>query len=90
MNVTKEPMAWFDQVVACGLDDVKAGCIERAVGKSVIVEDVVPGMVMVLQRIFKREFAKLDIEAAGEIGEAIAAVEEEALKAGDWLKTPAL
>jgi lipoate-protein ligase B len=90
INVTKEPMAWFDQVVACGLNDVKAGCIEGAVGKSVTVDGIVPGIITVLQRLFQREFAKMDIEAAGEIGEAIAAVEEEGLKAGDWLKTPAL
>jgi lipoyl(octanoyl) transferase len=80
---------WFDQVVACGLDDVKAGCIEGAVGKKVTVDDVVPSILTVFERIFQREFAKLDLEAVGEIGEAIKIVEEEAEKAGDWLKAPA-
>ncbi|OAX30765.1 hypothetical protein K503DRAFT_778040 [Rhizopogon vinicolor AM-OR11-026] len=27
MNVTNEPLEWFGRVVACGLADVKAGCI---------------------------------------------------------------
>jgi lipoyl(octanoyl) transferase len=88
MNVTKEPVAWFDQVVACGLGDVKAGSIEGAAGKMVTVEDVVPGMVTIFERIFERNFAKMDLGAVGEIGEAISAVEEEALKAGDWLIAP--
>jgi len=88
MNVTKEPVAWFDQVVACGLGDVKAGSIEGAAGKKVTVEDVVPGMVTIFERIFERNFAKMDLGAVGEIGEAISAVEEEALKAGDWLIAP--
>jgi len=87
MNITKDPVAWFDQVVACGLDNVKAGCIEGAVGKMVSVEDVVPNIVKVFERIFEREFAKLNL-GAGEIGEAISVVEEEALKAGDWPKAP--
>jgi lipoyl(octanoyl) transferase len=89
INITKEPVRWFDQIVACGLDDVKAGSIEGALGKKLAVEDVVPGMVTVLERIFEREFAKMDLGAAGEIGQAIAVVEEEARKAGDWPKSPA-
>jgi len=89
MNVTTEPMKWFNHVVACGMDDVKAGCIEGAVGKNVTVDDVVPSILTVFERIFKREFAKMDLEAVGEIGEAIIMVEEEARKAGDWLKAPA-
>lgn len=89
INVTKEPIGWFDQVVACGLDDVKAGCIEGAAGKKVTVEDVVPGFVAVLERTLERKFTKMDIGASGEIGQAITAVEEEAQKAGDWRTAPA-
>jgi lipoyl(octanoyl) transferase len=29
MNVTREPLAWFDEVVACGLEGVRAGCVEE-------------------------------------------------------------
>ena len=90
INVTKEPVGWFDQVVACGLDDVKAGSIQGATGRNVTVDDVVRGIVMVFERIFGRKFRQMDLGAAGEIGEAINAVEEEARKAGDWMKVPAL
>jgi lipoyl(octanoyl) transferase len=79
LNVTKEPIGWFDRVVACGLDDVTAGCIETAVGKSVTVDQVVPGIVKMLEQEFEREFVKIDLAAAGEIGKAILAVEEQAL-----------
>jgi len=90
LNVTKEPAGWFDQVVACGLNDVKAGCIEEAVGKNVTVEDVVRGIMKVFERIFERELAEMDLKAVGEIGVAITAVEEEARRAGDWPKAPTL
>jgi len=88
MNVTREPVGWFDQVVACGLDDVKAGCIEEATGTKVTVGDVVPGMLSVFERMFEREMVKLDIEAAGEVGEIISGVQEEARKAGGWPSIP--
>lgn len=88
MNVTKEPRSWFDQVVACGLDDVKAGYIEGATGKKVTVEDVVPGMVSMFERMFERKLEKMNIDTSGEVGEAIAEVEEEALKVGNWPTAP--
>jgi hypothetical protein len=69
------------------LGDVKAGSIEGAAGKKVTVADVVPCMVTIFERIFERNFAKMDLGAVREIGEAISAVEEEAFKAGDWSST---
>ncbi|KAI6159505.1 lipoyltransferase [Pisolithus thermaeus] len=89
MNVTKEPLAWFDRVVACGLADVKAGCIELATGKAVQVDDVVEGIVAAFGTMYGRGMERLSVESAGEVGEAIVAVEEEALAAGDWPKSPA-
>jgi lipoate-protein ligase B len=88
MNVTREPIGWFDQVVACGLDEVKAGCIEAATRNKVTVEDVVPGIVDVFGQMFERDMVKFDVEIGGEVGEAIAAVHEEARKAGDWPNAP--
>lgn len=88
MNITKEPTGWFDQVVACGLDDVKAGSIEGATGKKVPVEEVAFSMVEIFRQTFNRDFAKMDTGALGEIGQAIAEVEEEALRSGHWLNAP--
>lgn len=33
-NVTDEPLAWFDQVIACGLVDVKATSISKSLAES--------------------------------------------------------
>ena len=38
-------MAWFNQVVACGLADVKAGYMEKAAGEAITVEEVIPPLV---------------------------------------------
>ena len=90
MNVTKEPLAWFDQVVACGLADVKAGCIESAIGKPVQVDDVAKGVVAAFGTIYERDMEKLDVESAGEVGQAIMELEDEAVAAGEWPRRPAL
>lgn len=88
MNVTQEPVRWFEQVVACGLTDVKAGSIEGALRKEVGVEAVAMGMVDIYRSVFERDFAKLDLNTSGEIGEVIAELEDVALKAGDWPTSP--
>ncbi|KAG1749631.1 lipoyltransferase [Suillus paluster] len=88
MNVTEEPLEWFRRVVACGLADVKAGCIVEAEGKNVRVEDVVPGIVDAFGTLFERDMVKLYPQNAGELGEAILALEEDALAAGEWLRVP--
>ena len=75
MNVSNEPLSWFDQIVACGLDDVKAGSIERASGKKVTVDEVVPGMVAAMEGMYERKVIPLDLSGAGEVGEAIYSLE---------------
>ncbi|EIW86364.1 lipoyltransferase [Coniophora puteana RWD-64-598 SS2] len=90
LNVTPEPRAWFDETVACGLADVRAACIADAAGKNVTVPDVVPDIVEVFGRTFDRDMEKLRLQSAGEIGEAIAGLEEEARAAGDCLPKPLL
>lgn len=32
LNVTNEPLTWFNQIVACGLADVRATSLEKVVG----------------------------------------------------------
>lgn len=91
-NVTPEPLAWFDQVVACGLADVKAGCITGASGArdggEVTVEGEIEGLVERFGRVFGRDMQKLDVRE-GEVGEAIMALDEEAAAAGPWAQAPA-
>jgi lipoyl(octanoyl) transferase 2 len=75
LNVTREPLAWFDQIVACGLDDVKAGSIESAKGMTVKVEDEIDSLIKVFGDVFGREMVPLASE--GEVGELIAELEVE-------------
>jgi lipoate-protein ligase B len=87
LNVTHEPMAWFDQVVACGLIGVKAGCIEVSTGKRVRMEDEISGLVSIFGRVYERDLVPLRLDE-GEIGAEIVKLEEEAERAGDWPRTP--
>lgn len=84
LNITREPIPWFDRIVACGLDGVNAGCVEVAKDKTVVVEDEIPGLVSAFGRVFERKMDQMDVELEGEIGEAILDLEEEARRAGDW------
>ena len=75
-------------VWASGLADVRAGCIAEAKGQSLRVEDVVPGIVEAFGTLYGRDMEKLYPQNAGKLGEAILALEEDALAAGEWLKIP--
>lgn len=88
LNLTKEPLSWFDQIVACGLVDVKAGSVETKVQRLVDVEGEVGGIVDAFGDIFERRMTKLDLEGGGEILEAVLELERDAEQAGDWPVEP--
>ncbi|KAG8220134.1 lipoyltransferase [Butyriboletus roseoflavus] len=88
LNVTQEPLEWFDQVVACGLTDVKAGCIALAAGEQIQVHDVIEGVVDAFRQSYGRDVEKLELESVGELGKVILELEEEAVGAGDWPRIP--
>lgn len=90
INITREPIPWFDQVVACGLADVKAGSVETAKSKEINIHEEIPGLLSTFGRLLEREFLPINLAQEGEIGEAIVAAEQAALKAGDWAKAPQL
>lgn len=79
MNVTHEPRAWFDEVVACGLADVKAASIEGATGKKLDVEGEIPGIVKQFGQVMERQMVPLQVGTGelGELGELVYAVEQE-------------
>ncbi|TFY64266.1 hypothetical protein EVG20_g6006 [Dentipellis fragilis] len=87
-NVTREPLPWFDEVVACGLEDVKAGCIEEAVGKKLSVEGEIPGLVERFGRLYGRTMVKMDVAKEGEAGKLISALEAEAKSMNAPLQAP--
>jgi len=76
MNVTREPRAWFDKVVACGLADVKAASIEGATGRNVQVETEVPGIVERFGRVMERHMVPLQPESS-ELSELVYALEKD-------------
>lgn len=88
INVTHEPLPWFDRIVACGLDDVRAGSMASKLGRPVDVGGEIRGLVQQFGNIFERNMVKMDVENTGEIGDAILELEKEAEAAGDWLEEP--
>jgi len=88
LNITREPLPWFNQIVACGLADVQAGSIESKLRKSLNVQDEIPVLVKQFGRVFQRDMIKMVLQDEGEIGEALMALESEAEEAGKWLERP--
>jgi len=88
INITNEPLPWFDQIVACGLDDVAAGSIQSKLQTPIQIQDEIPGLVAQFGSLFDREMVTMDLHEQGEIGQAIAALEKEAEEAGSWPVEP--
>ncbi|KAJ7043132.1 hypothetical protein C8F04DRAFT_1073774 [Mycena alexandri] len=88
INITREPIPWFNQVVACGLADVHAGSVEGVKGREINVHREIPGLVSRVGRMLDREFLPINLAEEGEVGEAIVAAEKDALEGGAWAKAP--
>ncbi|KAH9923011.1 chloroplast lipoate protein ligase [Amylocystis lapponica] len=95
INVTREPLAWFQRVVACGLADVSAGCIAdsvldtgHAINTDIDIRHEMEGLAERFGRFFERDMVELDMGTKEDVVEAIRAVEEDAQQAGDWLRVP--
>jgi lipoyl(octanoyl) transferase 2 len=76
MNVTREPRAWFDQVVACGLADVKAASIEGATSSEQEVGMEVPGVVERFGRVMERQMVPLEL-GSGKLAELVYTLDQE-------------
>ncbi|KAI0809209.1 chloroplast lipoate protein ligase [Irpex lacteus] len=94
INVTPEPVPWFNHVVACGLAGVRQGNIAEntrtKARDSVTVPEEIAGLVQQFGRVFGREMAKLELSEE-EIGPEIAAVEQEAeaiQRVNPWPRAP--
>ena len=55
LNVTEEPLPYFRGIVPCGITDGGVTSLERAMGRSVEVGDVVPRLVSRFAEVFDRE-----------------------------------
>ncbi|KAI9059628.1 lipoyltransferase [Trametes sanguinea] len=92
-NVTPEPLPWFNKVVACGLEDVKAGCIANAVKPdvspdSITVRNELPGLIARFGRLYERDMLPLDISGGGEVENAVREAEIVSRTQGPWHRTP--
>ncbi len=88
INITDEPIPWFDQVVACGLEDVRAVSLEAALGHAVTVENQAAPILDLFASRFKREMQPLDDEQA-QIMSMIRDLQAETEHEGPWLRKPA-
>ena len=88
LNITREPLSWFDQIISCGLIDVKAVSIESKLQKSIDIDKEVSGIIEAFGDVFKRDMVKLDLKVGEEISQAILALEIDAEQAGEWPVAP--
>ncbi|PIL30903.1 hypothetical protein GSI_07072 [Ganoderma sinense ZZ0214-1] len=93
MNITDEPLVWFNRVVACGLTDVKAGSIAKfsktgGDPSSISVAAELAGLISRFGRITGRELVELDVSERGEVEDAIRTAEHDAVKIGPWSRIP--
>lgn len=89
LNVTNEPLKWFEQVIACGLDGVSASSIQSTTQKSnVKVVEEMENIVQAFGEAYQRPMQ--GISRDGEIWDAIQELEEVAAQAGSWPREPQL
>ncbi|KAK4684075.1 hypothetical protein P7C73_g6130, partial [Tremellales sp. Uapishka_1] len=101
LNVTSEPLKWFDLVLACGLDDVKATSLHELLKAKAgradepTVQDVARGLIPCFEEVFGREMKALQAEGEGldEVRELVSAAEKEAERVAErdgWRREPDL
>ena len=88
LNITKEPLPWFDHIISCGLNGVEAVSVESELKKPVNIHKEIPGIIEAFGDFFGRSMEQLDLKTGGEIPEAVLALENHATQAGDWSKAP--
>ena len=103
MNITVEPVKWFDLVLACGLADVRAGCLHDLLQSSgenrslPSVENLAKSLIPRFGEVFRRDMMDLKEEGGEEVEELrnlVDATEEAARKEneekGGWATEPDL
>jgi len=104
MNLTREPIPWFDLVTACGLTDVRATSIHDMLKRLAIpngsstrlpsVKDVAGELIPKFGEVYKREMRDLADGGESELRELVQQAEETAVeqnkKGGGWPTEPDL
>ncbi|KAG9017805.1 hypothetical protein FRB95_011294 [Tulasnella sp. JGI-2019a] len=91
-NVTDEPLSWFNQVVACGLADVKATsltkCLDTTKSKSLTMEGEMNRIPSEIGEVLERSTERLIASVDPEIMQLIVEMEDAAEASGPWPIAP--
>jgi hypothetical protein len=103
MNLTQEPIPWFDLVTACGLTDVRATSIHDMLKRLAVpngtttrspsVRDVAGELIPKFEEVYKREMRDLADGGESELKELVQQAEERAVeqnKSRGWPSEPDL
>jgi len=90
LNITPEPLAWFDQVVACGLAGVRQTSIGAELGREVRIENEIAPLVERFGRVFQREMRPVLEDEEPEVYGMIRELEILGENAGPCLSGPLL
>jgi len=103
MNLTPEPISWFDLVTACGLTDVRATSIHDMMKRLAVpndtqprlpsIRDVAEDLIPKFGQVYKREMRDLADGGESELREMVAKAEEAAVeqnKTRGWPSEPDL
>lgn len=92
-NVTDEPVAWFRQVVACGLADVRAISISEALRRkgetsTPTVSQEMDGTLLSFSEVMGRDLLELNESTDPELEAMLRDHDEQAKGEGEWLSAP--
>lgn len=93
VNITREPLPWFEQVIACGLADVKAASVQSIRGTldgqspSLDMKEEKHALAEMYGKVYGKKTRELGNED-GEIWDAVQEIEEIARQAGGWPQRP--
>jgi len=88
VNITPQPIPWFDEVIACGLPGVNAVALADQKGVSLSVEGIVPSLLARVQHHLNTQLSPLSNSEDAEILRLIQETELSALHAGPWRTHP--
>ena len=97
VNITNEPLAWFDCVIACGLDGVQAASVQSTTKlkptsserqRTLGVTEEMGVLVEMFGERYEKDICSLEKYGPHEIVEEVRNLELMAEGLGDWPKEP--
>jgi lipoyl(octanoyl) transferase 2 len=97
VNITNEPLAWFNRVIACGLEGVQAASVQSTRAQNLtsselngppIVTEEVEVLAEMFGEMYDTEIRSLEKHGPKEIVEEVKKLEMVTERLGDWPKGP--